>query len=71
MSTRQISGVLTLLVGVVMLVAGIGTAWAVSRVSRVGHGERGWYVIAIMASIALFLGGILVCNYGLRAFLRG
>ena len=71
MSTRQIDSTLMLLVGVVMLGASIGTAWMLSRFSRVGNGERGWFAITVMVSIGLFLGGIIVCYYGVRAFLGG
>jgi hypothetical protein len=71
MSTQQIRDILIVLVGVVMLLARMGTAWVLSRYSRAGSGDRGWYVITIIVSIALFIGGIIVCNYGIRAFLEG
>jgi hypothetical protein len=54
-----------------MLLASAGTAWALSRYSRLGSGERGWFVITIVVSIGLALGGIIVCYYGVRAFLEG
>jgi ABC-type glycerol-3-phosphate transport system permease component len=69
MSTQQIRDILIVLVGVIMLLASMGTAWALSRYSRAGSDERGWFVITLMISIALFIGGIIVCNYGVRAFL--
>jgi hypothetical protein len=71
MSTQQIRDVLIVLVGVIMLLVSMGTAWVLSRYSRLGSGERGWFVITIMVSIALFIGGIIVCYYGTRAFLEG
>jgi uncharacterized membrane protein YidH (DUF202 family) len=71
MNTQQIQNILILLVGVVMLLASIGTAWVLSRYSRIGAGEREWYAITMMVSIALFLGGVIVCYYGATSFLGG
>lgn len=71
MSTQQIRAILIVLVGVIMLLASMGTAWALSRYSRAGSGERGWFVITILVGAALFVGGIIVCNYGVRALLDG
>jgi hypothetical protein len=71
MSAKQIRDILIVLVGGIMLLASMGTAWVLSRYPRAGRGERGWYAFTIMVSIALFIGGIIVCIYGIRAFLEG
>ena len=71
MSARQIQDILILLVGVVMVFASIETACVLSRYPRVGAGERGWYVITIMASLALFLSSVMVCYYGASHSLGG
>jgi hypothetical protein len=69
MSAQQISGVLLLLVGLVALVASLGTGWALSRSSRSGRSESAWFLITV--SGALILLGVALCWFGVSTLVEG
>jgi len=68
-SSQQISSVLLLLVGLVALMASLGTAWALSRFSRAGRSESAWFLITVSA--LLFLLGVALCWFGVSTLLEG
>jgi hypothetical protein len=69
MSSRQISSVLFLLVGLIALVASLGSAWALSRSSRAARSESAWFLIT--ASVALFFIGVALCWFGVSTLVEG
>jgi Co/Zn/Cd efflux system component len=69
MSSQQISSVVLLLVGLLALVASLGTAWALSRSSRGCRIESAWFLIAV--SVVLFLLGVALCWFGLSTLVEG
>jgi hypothetical protein len=69
MSSQQISSVVLLLVGLVALVASLGTAWALSRSSREGRVQSPWLLIG--SSVLLFLIGVALCWFGVSALVEG
>jgi hypothetical protein len=61
--------VLLLLVGLVALVASLGTAWALSRSSRAGRSDSAWFLITV--SVVLFLLGVALCWFGVSTLVEG
>jgi len=69
MSDQQIQGLLLLAVGLVALIASVGTAWALARYSRTGRVESTGFITAL--SFALFVVGVVLCGYGVNLLLGG
>jgi hypothetical protein len=69
MSDHQTYGVALFLVGVTVLILSVGIAWALSRISRARRVESAWFVTAV--SFALFVVGVVLCWFGVSAFMEG
>jgi Co/Zn/Cd efflux system component len=69
MSDHQIQGLLLLAVGLVALIASVGTAWALARYSRTGRVGSAGFITAL--SFALFVVGVVLCGYGVTLLLGG
>jgi hypothetical protein len=57
------------LVGVAVLILSVGIAWTLSRVSRSRRVESAWVVTAV--SFVLFVVGVVLCWFGVSAFVEG
>jgi hypothetical protein len=69
MSAQQTTGLVTLLVGIAALMASVGVAWILSRLTRDGRVNGMWFITA--ASLVLFLAGTALCWFGVSAMVEG
>jgi hypothetical protein len=69
MSSQQMTGVVTLLLGVAALIISAGVAWTVSRVTRTRQVEGISFITVV--SFLLFIVGIVLCWFGVSTFVEG
>lgn len=69
MSEQQTHGAALFLVGVALLIVSVGTAWALSRSSRTRRVEGAWLITIV--SFILFVGGVVLCWFGVSSIVEG
>ena len=69
MSDHQTYAMALFLFGVAVLILSVGIAWTLSRVSRTRRVDSAWFVTAV--SFALFIVGVVLCWFGVSAFVEG
>ena len=69
MSDHQTYAMALFLFGVAVLILSMGIAWTLSRVSRTRREDSAWFVTAV--SFALFIVGVVLCWFGVSAFVEG
>jgi hypothetical protein len=69
MSSQQMTGVVTLLLGVDALIISAGVAWTVSRVTRTRQVEGISFITVV--SFFLFVVGIVLCWFGVSTLVEG
>jgi hypothetical protein len=69
MSAQQISGVVTLAIGVVALSISAAVAWILSRISRTRRVDGVGFITIV--SFLLFLVGMALCYFGVSAIVDG
>jgi hypothetical protein len=65
MSDQQMTGVVTLLLGVAALIISAGVAWILSRISRIRFVDGVGFITVVC--FLLFLVGVILCYFGVSA----
>ncbi len=69
MSNQQLSGLVTLAIGVIALILSSSAAWILARASRRSEVASTWLVTLII--FILFAVGIALCYFGVSGLIEG